>query len=106
MTDPGQSRPATTGTVERGRFTDRIRTFSVRTSSMPAPDSFQVFADEFQRELVLVVSGINSGALRATWGAQWRTASEGWRDWCEATAFMVFYNGGRPDAGKVRVCNG
>jgi hypothetical protein len=58
------------------------------------------------REVVLVISGLSTRDLRATWGPQWRTASETWRDWFEATAFMVFYNGQRPPRGKVRVCNG
>ncbi|HEU5129279.1 MAG TPA: hypothetical protein VFU12_14935 [Glycomyces sp.] len=57
-------------------------------------------------EIVLVVSGLNSGALKATWGPGWITASEEWRQWCEAEAFMVFYNGTKAAVGRVRVCNG
>ena len=99
-------RSATPIASDRGDFNDGVRLFTVRASGVDAPDSFQVYANRNPAEVVLVISGLNSGELRATWGPYWRTASEAWRDWCEANAFMVFYNGGRPDTGKVRVCNG
>ncbi|WP_026929938.1 hypothetical protein [Glycomyces tenuis] len=92
--------------IERGTFSDGARTFSVRASSEDVPDSFQVYDAESVAEIVLVVSGINSGTLKATWGLNWITASEEWREWCEAEAFMVFYNGTKPAVGRVRVCNG
>ncbi|WP_199042730.1 hypothetical protein [Glycomyces salinus] len=116
MTDHGRrrspntpaARPAAPGAAiqNRGDFSDGVRSFTVRASGIPAPDSFQVCANRNPAEVVLVISGLNTGELRATWGPQWRTASEGWRDWFEATAFMVFYNGRRPDFRRVRVCDG
>ncbi|GAB4007046.1 hypothetical protein GCM10029992_59650 [Glycomyces albus] len=105
--DQPSPRPAPRTTdLTRGSFTDGVRTFTVRASGPVAPDSFQVYANGNPAEVVLVISGIGSGELRATWGAQWRTASETWRDWCEASAFMVFYNGRGPAPGSVRACNG
>ena len=92
--------------IERGTFSDGARIFSVRASSGDVPDSFQVYVAGGVSEIVLVVSGLNSGALKASWGPGWITASEEWRQWCEAEAFMVFYNGTKPAVGRVRVCNG
>jgi hypothetical protein len=106
MTDSGRTRHPRADALERGRFTDGVRTFSVRASSEDAPDSFQVYADESRCELVLVVTGLISRDLKATWGPQWRSASEEWREWLETNAFMVFYNGDRTAVGSVRVCDG
>lgn len=117
MTDTHRARstaPAPAA-LDRGQFSDGVRSFTVRASGPTAPDSFQVFAGGDRADVVLVVSGINTGELRATWGPEWRTASETWRDWFEANSFMVFYNGKRPASGtasgtgsarRVRVCNG
>jgi hypothetical protein len=90
----------------RGRFSDGQRYFTVRASSTEAPDSFQVHAGGDLADIVVVVSGLASWNLRATWGDAWRSASEEWKSWCNDQAFMVFYNGRPPAAGKVRVCNG
>lgn len=106
MTDTGRVRQPIARTLERGRFSDGVRTFSVRASSGDAPDSFQVYTDGGQGELVLVITGLISRELRASWSLEWRSASDSWREWLEANAFMVFYNGDRPAIGKVRVCNG
>lgn len=92
--------------TERGTFSDGVDTFSVRVPSGEAPDSFQVYLSGRTAEIVLVVSGLNAGVLKATWGLNWVTASEEWREWCEAEAFMVFYNGTEPAVGRVRACNG
>lgn len=92
--------------IERGTFTDGARTFSVRASSEGEPDSFQVCVRDKVGEIVLVISGLNAGTLKATWGLNWVTASEEWHEWCEAEAFMVFYNGTKPAVGRVRVANG
>lgn len=105
LRDSRANRSARPG-LDRGDFSDGVRHFTVRTSGPDAPDSFQVYADGNPSEVVLVISGLNSGELRATWGPQWRTASESWRDWFEASSFMVFYNGQGPAAGSVRLCNG
>ncbi|WP_026922586.1 hypothetical protein [Glycomyces arizonensis] len=91
--------------LERGSFADSVRTYTVRASSQTAPDSFQVHTGD-ARDIVLVISGLNTGELHATWGPGWRTASESWREWAEAQAFMVFYNGEQPSTANVRVCNG
>ncbi|HEU5129328.1 MAG TPA: hypothetical protein VFU12_15195 [Glycomyces sp.] len=106
MTDARRIRRSRPTTLDRGHFTDGVRTFHVRCSSETAPDSFQVYADGNPEAIVLVLSGLNSGALKATWGPGWITASEEWRQWCEAEAFMVFYNGTKAAVGRVRVCNG
>lgn len=92
--------------LERGTFSDGVRSFTVRASSEDAPDSFQVYSDEGTAEIVLVISGLNTGTLKATWGLNWVNAPEEWHEWCEAEAFMAFYNGTRPAIGRVRVCNG
>ena len=92
--------------IVRGTFTDNVRSFSVRASSEDAPDFFQVTVNEPLGEIVLVISGLNTGTMKATWGLNWVTASEEWREWLEAEAFMVFYNGTKPAIGRVRVCNG
>ena len=105
MNETGRLKSPKPDSLERGRFSDGARTFSVRAPSEHAPESFQVYADENQRELVLVVTGLNSQNLKAAWGSEWRTASSGWREWFEAKAFMVFHNGDRPMK-RVRVCNG
>ncbi|WP_100446291.1 hypothetical protein [Glycomyces xiaoerkulensis] len=85
--------------LERGSFTDGVRSYTVRVSGDDAPDSFQVHTGP-ARDIVLVVSGLNSGELHATWGPSWRGASDAWREWVEAKAFMTFYNG------EGRFCDG
>ncbi|SDE37439.1 hypothetical protein [Glycomyces harbinensis] len=108
--------------LHRGRFTDGHSEFSVRASSPATPDSFQVYANGNCADLVLIVSGLNSGSLHATWGQGWRTFAPDWKVWIEDTAFKVFYNGSklgeRPDRsnrstdlpakrpGEVRFCEG
>ena len=106
MTDTAQVRQARQATLERGAFSDGVRTFTVRASSEDAPDSFQVYANGQPCEIVLVISGLISGELKAAWGPDWRSASEPWREWAEAQAFMVFYNGRSTFRGTARVCNG
>jgi len=114
MTDKHQSRKPATMPLERGQFTDGHTTFAVRASSSVAPDSFQVSADNNLADIVLIVSGLNTGNLHATWGQGWRVFAPDWKAWIEEAAFKVFYNGrnitdrpGPDDApGKVRFCNG
>ncbi|GAA1680626.1 hypothetical protein GCM10009830_29600 [Glycomyces endophyticus] len=106
--DPGPSR------LERGRFSDGHTNFTVRASSADAPDSFQVSADGNAADIVLIVSGLNTGRLHATWGQGWRSFAPDWKVWVEDAAYQVFYNGlrlgergtddGRP--GQVRFCDG
>jgi hypothetical protein len=75
-----------------------------------APDSFQVSATQNPADLVLIVSGINSGHLHATWGQGWRTLAPDWKMWVEEAAFKVFYSGhcidNRNGGGAVRFCSG
>ncbi|HEU5128986.1 MAG TPA: hypothetical protein VFU12_13430 [Glycomyces sp.] len=85
--------------LERGSFTDGTHVYTVHASGPHAPDSFQVHTGE-AHDIVLVVSGLNSGDLKATWGPGWRSAPAPWREWAEAQAFMVFYNG------EIRHCDG
>lgn len=97
--------------LERGRFSDGRRVFTVRASSADAPDSFQVYTEGNPADVVMVVSGIISRSLRATWGDEWRGATVEWRDWAKEQAFRVFYNGTEPtrpspNPGKVRFCEG
>ena len=43
--------------------------------------------------MVLTVSGLNSGDLKATWGPQRRTMNAEWKTWAEESAFRIFYSG-------------
>jgi anthranilate synthase component 1 len=52
--------------LEKGTFSDGVRTFTVRASAVPAPDSFQVHLAGQSREVVLVISGLSTRDLRAT----------------------------------------
>ena len=92
MTDSVNSQPAPRDSLVRGQFSDGRRFFTVRASSSDAPDSFQVFANGDHNETVLIVSGLTSGDLKATWGPGWNTASTEWKEWAEDSAFCVFYN--------------
>lgn len=93
--------------LERGRFSDGRRVFMVRASSADAPDSFQVYTEGNQADIVMVVSGIISRNLRATWGDEWRNATAEWRAWAKEQAFLVFYNGTEGSAsGRTRFCDG
>lgn len=117
MTDTAQGRAVPRDPLERGRFNDGYREFAVRASSATAPDSFQVHTGP-REDIVLVVSGLNSGDLKATWGPGWREVDAGRRAVIEDTAFAVFYNvealGGfmpgrqklRQDPDTVRFCRG
>ena len=106
----------TTDPLERGHFSDGHTNFTVWASSQNAPDSFQVSADGNRADLVLIVSGLNSGNLHATWGQGWRTFNPDWTVWIEDAAVKVFYTGNhidhRQDPGpglvplNVRQCNG
>ncbi|THV42551.1 hypothetical protein [Glycomyces buryatensis] len=109
------SRPIPTGgpgsdLLERGRFSDGRTRFNVRASSVDAPESFQVYVEGNRADIVLIVSGLGTEHLHATWGEGWRSCQKAWKTWAEKAAFQVFYNGhhrGGPDApGVVRVCNG
>jgi hypothetical protein len=74
--------------LERGEFSDSLRSYKVRVSGTDAPDSFQVYTGQ-REDIVLIVSGLNSGDLKATWGPDWRGAEEEWKVWVEECAFSV-----------------
>jgi hypothetical protein len=99
--------------LARGGFTDGSHEFWVYALSAESPDAFQVCADGSQTDIVLIVSGLNSGLVHATWGEGWRTRSREWREWAKDCAAHVFDNGSllkerQPGvvAGKVRFCDG
>ncbi|MFB9661864.1 hypothetical protein ACFQS3_03985 [Glycomyces mayteni] len=92
--------------LERGRFSDGVHQYTVYASSADAPDSFQVCANNNRADLVLIVSGLTSQDLHATWGDEWRTRSAEWREWARSAAFQVFHNGSLPKPAKTRYCNG
>jgi hypothetical protein len=93
MTDTTRGKPKSPDELERGRFSDGHTAFTVRASSAVAPDSFQVFATGNPADVVMIVSGLTSGHLHATWGQGWRTFAPEWKVWLEDAAFKVFYNG-------------
>ncbi|MCD0442258.1 hypothetical protein LO763_01285 [Glycomyces sp. A-F 0318] len=104
MTDPIRSGAPDPISLERGAFHDDLRQYKVRVSSADAPDSFQVTTGE-REDLVLVISGLNSGDLKATWGPFWRSHKPSWKIWVEESAFRVFYSGcrlgSRPPVGRL-----
>ncbi|RRR99608.1 hypothetical protein [Glycomyces terrestris] len=97
--------------LERGRFSDGRRSYTVRASGPVSPDSFQVYMTDNAADIVLIVSGLTSGCLHATWGEEWRSAPERAREWLRAWAFHVFHNGdqsvpARPAPRRERHCDG
>ena len=92
--------------LERGRFSDGRTVFTVRASSLDAPDSLQVYAGGNPADIVLIVSGINSGNLRATWGDDWRSADDEWKQRFKDQTFIVFYDVQAPAIEGARFCDG
>lgn len=97
--------------LSRGGFTDGVNEFWVYASSPVAPDSLQVCANGNRADLVLIVSGVNTGWVHATWGDEWRTRPPEWRDWLKRCAEHVFDNGSllkerQPAARAARFRNG
>lgn len=95
--------------LERGQFGDGRRVFVVRASTTDAPDSFQVHTKGSQSDVILVVSGLNSGNLHATWSEEWRTSTPEWREWARTNAFKAFHtvNSTKPaKPAKIRFCRG
>jgi hypothetical protein len=94
--------------LERGSFHDDYRTYRVRASSADAPDSFQVLTGDGD-DIVLIVSGINSGELKATWGPFWRSFKPAWKIWVEESAFRAFHRARTPMPSaptSIRFCDG
>jgi hypothetical protein len=108
MVDRNRSGTDRTDFLERGQFQDDFRTYKVRASSAYAPDSFQVYVGQ-RDNIVLIVSGLNSGDLKATWGPFWRAFKPDWKVWVEDSAFRVFYSGRVAVASApptIRFCDG
>jgi hypothetical protein len=108
-----ENRKANPDPLARGGFTDGANEFWVYASSEVAPDSFQVCANGNRADIVLIASGLNTGAMHSTWGAEWRARPLDWRGWAKNCAFHVFENGSLlresragTAQGKVRFCNG
>jgi hypothetical protein len=67
MSHQNQAAEVDPSELVRGAFSDDYRTYRVRASCADAPDSFQVLTGNGE-DIVLIVSGLNSGDLKATWG--------------------------------------
>lgn len=101
-----------TAEVRRGSFDFNGAEFEVFASSADAPESMRVYPVGRHDSLVLVVSGLNSGDLKASWGMPWSEHPQEWRDSFEERSYRTYINRGA-DTGptvrataKVRVCNG
>lgn len=104
--------PTSTTEVRRGSFRKDGRWFEVYASSAHAPESMRVYPYGDRSTLALVVSGLNSGDLKPSWGQPWGGYSADWRDDFEERAYRAYVSRGnepRPVArsvGVVRVCEG
>ncbi|GAA1672700.1 hypothetical protein GCM10009830_18610 [Glycomyces endophyticus] len=92
--------------LDRGTFRDDYRSYTVRASSADAPDSFQVITGPRGDDVVLVISGLNSGDLKATWGRFWNGLKPQAKVWVEEQAFRVFYRDRINTATSTRFCDG
>lgn len=109
MREPNAAGESGRHPLDRGAFSDDYRSYTVRASSADAPDSFQVVTGDRGDDIVLVVSGLNSGDLKATWGRFWAGLKPQSKIWIEEQAFRTFYSGHRIIATapvSVRFCNG
>jgi len=97
--------------LDRGSFRDDYRSYTVRASSADAPDSFQVITGDRGDDVVLIVSGLTTGNLKATWGRFWSGLKPQSKIWVEEQAYRIFYSGHRiiataPVSASVRFCDG
>jgi hypothetical protein len=107
----------------RGHFTDGHTHFAVHASTAKDPDAFHVSVSDNPADIVLIVSGLITKQLHATWAESWRIFAPDWKLWVHDAAFQVFYTGHFTAAptssgtaitaysngdfpGKVRFCNG
>lgn len=90
MDGPIEPGKADAAALLRGTFHDDFQTYHVVASSADAPDSFKAVTGE-RDDIVLVISGLNSGDLKATWGPPWRGYRADWKLWFEEEAFRLFY---------------
>lgn len=111
MTAKADSDSPKKGVVRRGSFSDGAgSTFHVFASSADAPGALFVHYESNRADAVLIVTGLSSGNLHASWGPRWRAAARPWQRWCQGAALHVFYNGGEAApataTGRARVCDG
>ncbi|SDD28989.1 hypothetical protein [Glycomyces harbinensis] len=109
MRDPNATGNSGRNPLDRGGFSDDFRSYTVLASSADAPDSFQVITGERGDDVVLVVSGLTSGNLKATWGRFWSGLKPQSKIWVEEQAFRTFYSGHRIIATapvSARFCDG
>ncbi|MEU6247623.1 hypothetical protein [Glycomyces sp. NPDC047010] len=85
--------------VQRGTFDKDGSRFDVCASSALAPEAMRVYQAGDRSVIALVVSGLNSGDLKASWGAGWGDYPLEWRDDFEERAYRAYVS-------RVRVCNG
>jgi hypothetical protein len=85
--------------VRRGSFDMDGSLFDVCASSAFAPEAMRVYPAGDRSVIALVVSGLNSGELKASWGSGWGAYPEEWRDDFEERAYRAYVS-------RVRVCNG
>jgi hypothetical protein len=98
--------------VRRGSFAKDGLWFDVCASSAVAPEAMRVYQSGDRSTIALVVSGLNSGDLKASWGAGWDAYPREWRDDFEELAYRAYVSRDarpRPTPRSnrvVRVCNG
>ncbi|PRY62486.1 MULTISPECIES: hypothetical protein [Glycomyces] len=90
---------ADTTEVQRGSFDKDGTRFDVCASSAMAPEAMRVYQAGDRSVIALVVSGLNSGELKASWGSGWGAYPEEWRDDFEERAYRAYVS-------RVRFCNG
>jgi hypothetical protein len=123
MTNEHQSRQSSASALLRGHFTDGHTHFAVHASTAKDTDAFHVSVSDNPADIVLIVSGLITKQLHATWAESWRIFAPDWKLWVHDAAFQVFYTGHFTAAptssgtaitaysngdlpGKVRFCNG
>jgi hypothetical protein len=103
---------AATTEVRRGSFTKDGIEYEVYASSANAPESMRVYRADDRNSLVLVVSGLNSGDLKPSWGPPWAEFASEWRDEFEENAYRAYVSrvaiarSSSRVTGVARVCNG
>jgi hypothetical protein len=101
-----------TAEVQRGSFIKDERMFNIYASSAHAPDTMRVYPADAYGSIVLIMSGLNSRNMKASWGLPWRGFAEEWRDDFEERAYRAYVSRAvapRPTAratATVRVCEG
>lgn len=103
---------AASAEVRRGSFVKDGSLFEVCASSANAPEAMRVYPEGDRSRIALVVSGLNSGDLKASWGAGWADYPQEWREDFEDSAYRTYVSRETApilttkETGTVRVCNG